>query len=352
MKGLQTGIPIALLAAAASAQIRDEGGNNAIFPVSNFYNDQSLEIENKGGSPGSHHSPPIHERPGQSGPGGGVQHQPMAHASAPRAVRPDDDSGSAVPTCSTETVVQTVTQTVAASGTPSVTPYGAAGGYGGEDGGWGPGYDGYGKDGDSYDPEYGYDPVYGYGYPAASSAAHVPAQGSSVINAPAQASSVINAPAKGSSVINAPYVQSTPSAAHVVQNQAAPAPLHPSPTPSKGHVPASVQTPMAEAVRASSTVVQSPVTSTAMHGAQAYNVIPVDVPHASKSSVKLHGSSSASPSSSANPSGADPNRAHGTYAANPSSSSVAFTGGAAQLAPSVGMASALCGLVGLLAFAL
>lgn len=102
----------------------------------------------------------------------------------------------------------------------------------------------------------------------------------------------------------------------------------------------------------STTVAQVPVTSTAVHGAQSYNVIPVDVPNASKSSVKLHGSASTTPSSSAGPSGADPNRAHGTYAANPSSSSVAFTGGAAQLAPSVGMATAVCGLIGLLAFAL
>lgn len=352
MKGLQAGIPIALLAAAASAQIQDDGGNNAILPVTNFYNDQSLEIENKGGSPGSHHSPPIHERPGQSGPGDSVKHQPMAHASAPRAVRSDDDSGSAIPTCSTETVVRTVTQTVPASGTPSFTPYAAAGGYGGEDGGWGPGDESYGKDGDGSDPEYGSDPVYGYGYHAASSAAHVPALGSSVIKAPAQASSAINGPVKGSSVVNAPYVESTASAAHVPQNQAIPGALHPTPTPSEAHVPALGQTPMAAGVPASSTVVQAPVTSTAVHGAQSYNVIPVDVPHASKSSVRLHGSASSSPSSSANPSGADPNRAHGTYAANPSSSSVAFTGGAAQLVPGVGMASALCGLVGLLAFAL
>lgn len=354
MKGLQTGIPIALLAAVAQAQIQDNGGNNAAIPVSNFYNDQSLEIENKG-SPGSHHSPPIHARPGQSGPGGAARHPPMAHASAPRAVRPDDNSGSAIPTCSTETVVQTVTQTVPASSSPSFTPYGVAGGYGGDDGhdesdDWAPGYDGYGEDGDSYDPGYGYDPVYGYGYPPASSAAHVPAQGSSVVNGPAQQSSVVNAP----------YEQ--PSAAHVAQKPQKPqkpassplAPFYPGPTPrpSGAFNRPSAHVAMSDAVPTSTSVADAAMTSTAVHGAQSYDVIPVNVPHASKSSVRLHGSASATPSSSANPSGADPNRAHGTYAANPSSSSVAFTGGAAQLAPSVGMASALCGLVGLLAFAL
>lgn len=341
MKGLQTGIPIALLAAAASAQVQDNGGNNAAIPVSNFYNDQSLEIENKG-SPGSHHSPPLHERPGHGRPGGPARHPGMVHASAPRAVRPDDNGSSAIPTCSTQTVVQTVTQTVPASSNPSITPVGVTGGYGGEDGygksdSWAPpGYDGYGKDGDHYDPAYGYgyDPAYGYGYPPASSAAAVPYQQSSGVSQPG-----------------------APAAAHVPQQPgsvAVPTPVgHGStPGPSRAHAPASFQTPMSNSTPSSTTVAQVPVTSTAVHGAQSYNVIPVDVPNASKNSVKLHGSASTTPSSSAGPSGADPNRAHGTYAANPSSSSVAFTGGAAQLAPSVGMATAVCGLIGLLAFAL
>lgn len=341
MKGLQTGIPIALLAAAASAQVQDNGGNNAAIPVSNFYNDQSLEIENKG-SPGSHHSPPLHERPGHGRPGGPARHPGMVHASAPRAVRPDDNGSSAIPTCSTQTVVQTVTQTVPASSNPSITPVGVTGGYGGEDGygksdSWAPpGYDGYGEDGDHYDPAYGYgsDPAYGYGYPPASSAAAVPYQQSSGVSQPG-----------------------APAAAHVPQQPgsvAVPTPVGHGSTPgaSRAHAAASFQTPMSNSMPSSTTVAQVPVTSTAVHGAQSYNVIPVDVPNASKSSVKLHGSASTTPSSSAGPSGADPNRAHGTYAANPSSSSVAFTGGAAQLAPSVGMATAVCGLIGLLAFAL
>ena len=109
------------------------------------------------------------------------------------------------------------------------------------------------------------------------------------------------------------------------------------------------------AVPASSSVHGAMVTSSALvHGAaSAYSVIPVHVPMASSShsSIKLHGSNAmATPSSSAGPSGADANRAHGTSSVLPSS--LSFTGAGAQLAPNTGIMAILGGLMGLMAFVL
>lgn len=109
------------------------------------------------------------------------------------------------------------------------------------------------------------------------------------------------------------------------------------------------------AIPASSSAHGAMLTSSAtIHGpASAYSVIPVHVPMASShSSIKLHGSNAlATPaSSSAGPSGADPNRAHGTFAATPSSSS--FTGAGVQMAPNSGIMAAFGGLMGIVAFVL
>src|SRR5699024_7627201 len=82
-----------------------------------------------------------------------------------------------------------------------------------------------------------------------------------------------------------------------------------------------------------------------VHGPMTYNVIPVHVPSSSHSSIKLHASSS----SSAYPSGADGTRFHGTYGTP--GAGVSFTGVGAQLVPNTGIVTAVCGLLGLLAYA-
>lgn len=347
---MKTFIPVAILATMAGVQASDFSGigdivSNAIDSGLHDHGDsgeahspanrepsssKSVPQSTPQASGPSHHSPPIYPH-GQSQEDS-VPHQGAGHASHPpmaqaerRALRnggegadsvdegntvgssdsdssdsksgmeehsPADHESAPVPTCSTitEHVVKTVTQTVT---------------------------------GMSHHHHHSSSPAAHIAMsPASSTSVHIP-------SAPVVAQTPGTPSSTRPVIMNTPMATGSSSVAHGAQVVAIPA-------------SSSVHGAM---VNPSATV----------HGpASAYSVIPVNVPMASSShsSIKLHGSNAlATPaSSSPGPSGADPNRAHGTLAATPSPSS--FTGAGAKMAPNSGIMAAFGGLMGIVAFVL
>lgn len=332
MKGFSAGIPIAILAALGQVQAQAHGqdvakghsGSALKHHIEAGLGDISDHPPHPHGGPhgGPHDSP-------REGPGP-ASHPPMAHAA--RAFRPGEDAPSiesdpffsmdsskppashgpsAVPTCSTltEHVVHTITKTVTPEHEHKHTPTSHA------------------------SHPIGLDPV---AHALQSSSSHAPTTTPAVAHAAHTSSAVhvANAPSTSSVVhmANAPHGSSV---AHMLN----------APHTSSAHsalIPASTQAPT------STSAVHGPAaTSTStVHGPMTYNVIPVHVPSSSHSSIKLHASSS----SSAYPSGADGTRFHGTYGTP--GAGVSFTGAGAQLVPNTGIVTAICGLLGVLAYAL
>lgn len=257
-------------------------------------------------SAGSHHSPPLyphgHEGRPHEGPAGGPpSHPPMAQAER-RAFRPDGqgvDEGNTV-------------------SSPS--------------------------DDDAKEEQKEHKPM-GHSAPTCSTLTEVKTVTQTVTGAPHHSKTAGHIP-MAAMTSSAAHVAETPaSSTHALMLQAA--------------------SPSSTQAMHSQLISNMAATSGAAHGAMvsssgvvkgpasAYSVIPVHVPMASSShsSIKLHGSNSmATPSSSAGPSGVDPNRAHGSMAATPSSMS--FTGAGAQVAPNAAIMTAFGGLMGIVAFVL
>jgi hypothetical protein len=347
MKGFSAGIPIAILAAfgqvQAQAQIQDVASRQ-FDPAFEHHIEHGLEgafdhpfhphIGPHGGPPRSPHGGPPggpHGGP-QGGPQGGpgsASHPPMAHAA--RAFRPGEDvpsmesdpffsSGqeegrsadhgpSAVPTCSTRTehIVHTITKTVTSEHEHKHTPTSHA---------------------------IGLDPAV-HASQSSSTSVHAPAT-TPVVAHVTHSSSAAHSP-HTSSAVHIANVPHTSSVAHIMN----------APHTSSAHsalIPASTH---AQTSTSASHVPVATSTST-VHAPMSYNVIPVHVPSSSHSSIKLHASTT--PSSSVYPSGADGTRFHGTYGTP--GAGVSFTGAGAQLVPNSGIVTAVCGLLGLLAYAL
>lgn len=310
-------------------------GNNAAIPMTNVYStslnefknedDHSVEVEGK-----DRPHPPLAHNPARHPPMGNTARAfspdethslnegsavaaPAADAPSSQA-QPVAHGPSAIPTCSTRTqhVVHTVTKTVTSHSRPShpVPVY-------------------------SQNVPYGLDPLgqYSTSHPVLHSTPAVMGQQQSSVEHMAQAPATPT-----SSPGNAPIPP-------VIAGQSAAPSTH---SPAQ-HSAAIGAIPMATS--SSSDLLHAPPGNPTASVHSAHSVIPVHVPMSSHSSIKLHGAS-ASPSS-ALPSAVDPNRFHGTFAPSSSpSAGVAFTGAGAQLAPNTGIVSAVCGLLGLLAYVL
>ncbi|ODM23100.1 hypothetical protein SI65_00689 [Aspergillus cristatus] len=316
MKGFSAGIPIAILAALgqvqAQAQVQDVAKRQFDSPFEHHIEHGLEDVFDHPPHPhgGPHGGPPGGPHGGHhSGPHGGpgpAAHPPMAHAA--RAFRPGEDAPSidsdpffsgglndgrpADHGPSAVPTCSTRTEHVVHTITKTVTP----------------------EHEQKHTPTshpIGLDP-----------AAHAPQSSSSSVHAPATTPAVAHV-AHSSSAVHAPHTSSAHSAL----------------------IPASTQAPT------STSAAHGPVaTSTStVHAPMSYNVIPVHVPSSSHSSIKLHASNTPS-SSSAYPSGADGTRFHGTYGTP--GAGVSFTGAGAQLVPNTGIVTAVCGLLGLLAYAL
>ena len=320
---MKTAIPLTVLAAAVGTQAARSGPQPSSFRdalTHSIMEDLTDEVAASSAvagaqstpepSTGSHHSPPLYPhaqegRPHEGPHGGPPRHPPMAQAER-RAFRPDGqgvDEGNTVTSPSNE----------------------------GE------------EDQDDKKEENEHKPM-GDSAPTCSTLTEVKTVTQTVTGAPHHHATSAAHSAMVPMTSSAAHVAETPASTHAFMMQAAP-----SSTQAVHSQLISNQTPSSAA--AHSAMVSS--SGVVMGPASAYSVIPVHVPMASSShsSIKLHGSNSAAtPSSSAGPSGADPNRAHGTMAATPSSMS--FTGAGAQVAPNAAIMTAFGGFMGIVAFVL
>lgn len=323
---MKSAIPLTVLAAAVGAQASSSGPQPSSFRdalkhsiMSDMTNDVagSSAVAAPQGTPqpsaGSHHSPPIYPHHGEGGaPHGGAgrgppSHPPMAQAER-RAFRPDGqgvDEGNTVTSASD-------------------------------------------SDDDEEEKEPKEHKPMGDSTPTCSTLTEVKTVTQTVTGSPhhSSASHGPNAAVTSSAVHSPNLLAETPgSSTHAYMQQAA--------SPSSTHA---VHSQLISNQASTSAVAHGAMVSSSgvvMGPSSAYSVIPVHVPMASSShsSIKLHGSNSAAtPSASAGPSGADPNRAHGTMAATPSSMS--FEGAGAQLAPNAAILTAFGGLMGIVAFVL